>query len=187
MSASRLGQDPTHDADGDSSDSDNDNDHDHDDNGSSSTGSNAKEQEEEKITLAKNETIAVVRLRLCVFFVLLMAAIAVSVIVYYTTSTAETKESESQYEGAAEKVIQAFLDIVDSKLATVSSVGVTAIAYGIDQQRDWPFVTLSSFQQRAATVIEESGALYLDINPMVSESDRQEWEKYVVGNNSNWM
>jgi hypothetical protein len=66
----------------------------------------------------------------------------------------------------------------------MSSLGVAAI---VDYTRTWPFVTLSSFQQRAATAKEESGALYVHINHMVSESDRKKWEEFVVGEDSNWM
>jgi hypothetical protein len=182
---SALGQFPIDDVSSADSDKDDDDDY-NEDSGSSSAGSIAKDQEEERTTLARNETIAVFRLRLLVFMILLMAAVAVSLIVFFITSGAENKESESQYEGAAEKVLDAFIDIVESKLASMASIGVAAIAHGIDNKRTWPFLTLSSFQQRAATAREESGALYIHINPMVSESNRQEWEEYVVGEDS-WM
>jgi hypothetical protein len=166
-----------------SSSSDNDN-----DTGSSSAGSSADQEDEKVIQLANRETVIVFRLRLLVFLVLLLASIAVSAVVYTITHDAEEAEAKTQYEGAAERVIDAFIDIVDSKLATVSSLGVAAIAHSVDHDtQTWPFVTLSRFQQRAATVREESGALYVHINPMVSESDRQEWEEFVVGEDSNWM
>jgi hypothetical protein len=152
---------------------------------SSSTGSTVKEQEEVK--LAKRETMAVFRLRLLVFIVLLLAAIAVSVIVYYITTGAEHEESKSQYEGASDKVLEAFIDIVDSKLAAVSSLGVAAIAHGVDHIRTWPFVTLSSFQQRSATAREQSGSLFVHINPIVTDIERLEWEKFVVGEDAYWM
>jgi hypothetical protein len=154
---------------------------------STDTGYGAVEQEEEKMQLANRETVIVVRLRLLVFLVLLLASISVSAVVYYTANDAEETEAETQYDSAAERVIEAFIDIVDSKLATVSSLGVAAIAHGVDHTNAWPFVTLSRFQQRAATAREESGALYVHINPMVSESDRQEWEEFVVGEDSDWM
>jgi Na+-transporting methylmalonyl-CoA/oxaloacetate decarboxylase gamma subunit len=159
-----------------------------DDRGSSSGGSSSKEQEEEdKIELANRESTIVFRLRLLVFIVLLLAAVAVSLIVYYITSGAEEEESKSQYEAASEKVIEAFKEIVDHKLGAVSSLGVAAIAHGVDHTRNWPFVSLSSFQQRAATARAESGALYVHISPMVSESDREEWDEFVTGEDSNWM
>jgi uncharacterized membrane protein len=168
-------------------DSDN---HDDDDNEDKETGSSSAK---EKMELAKKETLAVFRLRFIVFIVLLLAAIVVVVIVFYVTAGAEDEEFQSQYEGASDKVLQAFIDIVDSKLAAVSSLGVAAIAHGIDHRnngtrtRTWPFVTLSRFQQRSAAARDQSGSLFVHINPMVYASDRQEWEEFVVGEDASWM
>ena len=48
-------------------------------------------------------------------------------------------------------------------------------------------MTLSSFEQRAATARKESGAIYLHINPLVTNATRKEWEEFVVGEDSYWM
>jgi uncharacterized membrane protein len=159
--------------------------YDDDDNetGSSSAGSIAYE----KMELAKKETLAVFRLRFLMFIVLLMSAMMLIVIIYYITAGGEDEEYKSQYEVASKKVLKAFIDIVDSKLAAVTSLGVAATAHGVDHTRTWPFVTLSSFQQRSATARDQSGSLYVHINPMVNESDRQEWEDFVVGEDASWM
>jgi hypothetical protein len=137
--------------------------------------------------LGQQETNNVLRLRLIVFLVLLLAAVAVSVIVYFITTGAEREEADSQFAGAAEKVLEAFLDIVNSKLGAVSSVGVAAIAHGVDHTRTWPFVTLSSFQQRSATARSLSDALYVHINPIVEEEDRAAWEEFVISEDASWM
>lgn len=137
--------------------------------------------------LARQETAAVFRLRFGVFLVLFLAAIAVSVIVYYITSSAAREESKTQFEGAAEKIIESFLEIVDSKLAAVSSLGVASIAHGVDHIRTWPFVTLSSFQQRSATARSQSDALYVHMNPLVREEDRVAWEVFSQSEDANWM
>jgi len=143
-----------------------------------------KQNDEE---LGRRETTNVLRLRLLVFLVLLMAAVAVSVIVYFITTGAEREEAESQFAGAAEKVLEAFLDIADAKLGAVSSLGVASIAHGVDHTRTWPNVTLSSFQQRSATARSQSDALYVHINPLVKEVDRAAWEDYVVSEDASWM
>ena len=140
-----------------------------------------------KEELARQETAAVLGLRLLVFLVLFLAAVAVSIIVFYVTSGAEVDESKTQYDGAAQKVLQAFSDIVNSKLGAVSSLGVASIAHGVDHYRTWPFVTLSSFQQRSATARSQSGSLYVHMNPYVTDEDRKEWEAFVVSNDSSWM
>ncbi len=53
---------------------------------------------------------------------------------------------------------------------------------GIDHTKDWPFVTLSSFQEQSATVKQTSGALFVGMNPIVLQKDRAKWENYSVYN-----
>jgi len=85
------------------------------------------EEEEERVNLADKETTAVFRLRLLVLLALLLAAVAVSVIVYFITSNAEMDEYKNQYAGAEKKVLESFLDIMDSKVGAVSAMGVAII------------------------------------------------------------
>jgi hypothetical protein len=144
--------------------------------GSKATEMSAEEKEE----LAQKETRHVFMLRVLVVMVLLLAAVAVSLVVYFITRNAEIDEFETQYTALAETVLRAFEDIVTEKLGAISSVGVAAIAHGVDHRRDWPFVTLSFFQERSATARSLSGALSISINPMVNDAQRSEWEKFVV-------
>jgi hypothetical protein len=146
------------------------------------TGSRATEasSEAEKDQLAQKESRNVLLLRVLVIIVLLFAAVAVSVVVYFITRLAEIDEYETQYKALADTVLRAFEDIVTQKMGAISSVGVAAIAHGVDLDREWPFVTLSSFQERSATARSLSGALFVSINPLVKETERAEWEKFVV-------
>jgi uncharacterized membrane protein len=88
-------------------------------------------QEGEKLNLAKEETTAVFRLRLLVFLVLLLAAVTVSVIIFQVTTSGESNAYHSQYDAASKKVLESFIDIVDTKLAAVSAMGVAIIAHGV--------------------------------------------------------
>lgn len=63
-------------------------------------------------------------------------------------------------------------------MEAVGSLVVAIVDNGINGTKEWPFVTLSSFQLRASTVKDLSGALYIGINPVVSAANRLEWEKY---------
>jgi hypothetical protein len=136
--------------------------------------------ESDREQLAQKETRIVFGLRLLVILVLLLAAIAVSVVVYYITRNAEVDEFETQYKALADTVLRAFEDIVTQKLGALSSLSVAVIAHGADLNQTWPFVTLSAFQPRSATARSLSGAVYLSINPIVSDAQRAEWEEYVV-------
>jgi len=118
---------------------------------------------------------------------LVAAAAAVSIVVFMIMHNAEKEQFESQYAGAAEKLLDAFKDIADQKLGAISSVGVATIAHGVDHFRDWPLVTLSSFQQRSSTARSLSKALFVSLNPLVPEVSRSEWEEYVVSEDAYWI
>lgn len=61
---------------------------------------------------------------------------------------------------------------------------VAMIAHGMDHkkswhhQQGWPFVTLTSFQERAHTVKDLSGVLYIGFYPIVEHDKRLAWENY---------
>jgi hypothetical protein len=140
----------------------------------------------EKDQLAQKETRDVFLLRVLVVIVLLLAAVAVSIVVFFITRNAEVDEFETQYTALADTVLRAFEDIVTQKMGAISSVGVAAIAHGVDHSQSWPFLTLSSFQERSATARSLSGAVFVSLNPVVSDPQRAEWEKFLV-ENSGWI
>ena len=140
-----------------------------------------------KERLGQDETNAVFRLRLLVFLVMLLAAIAVSVTIYIITSGAEQDEFEAQFDGAAGQVLETFDNVVQQKISAISSLAVAIIAHGVDHNRDWPFVTLSSFQQRSSTARKLADALFVTISPIVSDKNRKEWEDFVTTDDSYWM
>ena len=146
-----------------------------------------EEEDEGKEQFAKKENKAVLRLRLLVFDFLIVATIAISLIVYFTTTGAERNEYENQYESASQSVIQAFHDIASDNLAAAAGMGLDIAVHGEESSTGWPYVTLSRFQERTATPMSQSGALYLQVNPMVSLDNRQEWEQYTTGEDAQWM
>ena len=141
----------------------------------------------DKERLGQAETNAVFRLRLLVLLVMLLAAIVVSVTIYLMTSEAEQDDFESQFDGAASQILEAFNNVVQQKISAISSLAVAIIAHGVDHSRDWPFVTLSSFQQRSSTARKLADALFVTISPIVSHEKRKEWEDFVVTDDSSWM
>jgi hypothetical protein len=153
--------------------------------------SSGKSDENNKDTirtnLSKHGTPAVFRLRLLVLLVMTFTATAVSVVIYRTISEDEDHEYMIQYEKSAEKVLEAFEGIFE-KIITINSIGVATTAIGLDQKDiKWPFHTISSFQQRAATARLVSGALFVSINPIVTDFDRLKWEEHVANTSGDWM
>jgi len=77
------------------------------------------------------------------------------------------------------------MDIATLSMGAAGSLVVATVAHGIDHVRKWPFVALSSFQERSATVEKLSGMLRVEINPVVTDADREAWENYTVNHFDN--
>jgi len=149
-------------------------------------GSSKLKDDDLKLQLAKKETEAVFKLRVVVFVVLFLASVTVSLVVYRITVQGRNSVYEAQYKAAAKKITQAFMDVADSKLGALASLGVAVIAHGVDHARHWPFVTLSSFQQRASIARSQSGALHIELCPLVEGKKRTDWEMFAK-DNQQWM
>lgn len=148
----------------------------------------ADETETTKLALAQTETAFIQRLRILVFLVLAAAAATVSVTVFNITSDADDSQAEGHFDATAEKIIDAFHSVVYARLSSIASMGIAIIAHGMDHDGDWPFVTLSSFQHRAMSVREQSGAIYLHLNPIVRPVQRSEWETFVAqSSDAQWV
>lgn len=56
--------------------------------------------------------------------------VAVSVIVFFIMANQESDEYTDEFSAASKKVIEAFLDIAETKIGAVSSLGVALVAHG---------------------------------------------------------
>lgn len=162
---------------------------DYDDGGSSSiTNDNSelaiKDKEEQ---LARTESKAVFHLRVTVILVLLVASAAVSGLVYRITQQGQYQEYINRYTGASSKILDTFNAIVSEKMGAIGALAVATIAHGVDHSRDWPFVTLSSFQERCANARAQSGALFVELCPLVRDEDFWGWLDYSTQDEDNWI
>ena len=64
-------------------------------------------------------------------------------------------------------------------MGSISGLGVANSAHSVDHKSDWPFVTLSNFQQRAGNARHLSGALQVSISPLVTQDNLAQWEDFV--------
>jgi hypothetical protein len=115
-----------------------------------------------------------------VLLILTLVAVGVSVLVYFITKKTYNEEMYSEYDAASSRLLDAFDAIRTDRIATLASLAIAAIAHGVDHSRDWPFVSLSSYQQRAFVAKLNSGALQVSIVPFVPEDNRSAWEEYIV-------
>ena len=153
----------------------------------SSTNATSTNSDSIKKDLAKKGSAHVFRLRVLVILILICAAAGVSVLVYSISNQAEEQDFNTQFSGAAKQLYEEFEAIGRNRISQLGSLAVASIAHGVDHSRSWPFVTLSSFQQRAYTTKVNSGLLEVSLNPLVSEEDREEWEEYVVSEDAYWI
>ena len=148
----------------------------------------ASKSKQKKDDLAKHETAQINLLRMIVIQLLMIAALGLCVAVQMVAGSAENDQYQQQFDAAAMLVLDTFHAIMTSKMGIVSSLAVTLLAHGRENSSHWPFVTLGNFEQRASTTRKHSGAIYLHINPFVTDEDRYQWEHdYVVGQDAAWM
>ena len=159
--------------------------------GESISGTSASRNTDDEINsikdqLTKKETRDVFRLRVLVITVLLLAGTGVSVVVCMITKKAMDDEFRLQYNGASEKVLASF-DGILTQMGAISGLGIAYTAQSINYNNQWPFVTLSHFQERAVNARKLSQTLYVSLNPVVTREDRKAWEEYVLGPDNYWM
>lgn len=160
----------------------------HSGSGTNATGDSSEDDNFQSIkdALTKSETRQVFRLRVIVIFILIAAGASISMTVYLITSNAEREEFDNEYYGVADKIIEAFQDVM-VEISAVSGLAVAASAESNETSLEWPFLTLSNFQERARNAKTLSGAIYVSINPVVTSDNLDEWENYVRGPANQWM
>jgi hypothetical protein len=89
-----------------------------------------KDRNKQSDQLAVKETNAVLKLRFAVIFVLIACATSVAVTIYHLTQNSESKAFQIQYEGASEKVLKAFEDILLVHVGALSSLTVAITTQG---------------------------------------------------------
>jgi hypothetical protein len=119
----------------------------------------------------------------------LMSGIGITLAIYFIAKRAEQESFYSQFDGASNKIIESFENIV-TKIGSINAIGIALTSQGYSDhsvKSNWPFVTLPSFQQRAASARILSNALFITSVPIVNENNRDAWEEYSVGENKYWM
>jgi type II secretory pathway pseudopilin PulG len=140
-----------------------------------------------KRQLAEKESNSILLLRILVIVILVIAAAGVSILVYSISKKAEVDQFQTQFHGASEQIHEAFEAIGKNRISALGSLAVAAIAHGVDHHRHWPFVALSSYQERAFTARSDSGVLQVSINHFVTEDKRDEWEEFAVSEDAQWI
>jgi hypothetical protein len=139
-----------------------------------------------KDALTKKETSQVLKLRVIVIMILIAASASISGAVYYITRSGQVEEFEVEFASVADKIIDVMQEIV-VEISAVAGLAVIATADAQERGDEWPFVTISAFQEKANNARDLSGAIYLSLNPIVQPDQFLEWEKYVLSDVNSWM
>lgn len=136
----------------------------------------------------KSKAQAIAGLRVTVLLVLLASAGILCYLVYKIASNSSNDEFETRFQGAANLMINAVLDMTKSKFAALSGLGVALTSQGLVQTRSWPFVTLANFQERAKSAMGIAHAEFITLAPFVEEGDRNQWEAFTQNETENsWV
>jgi hypothetical protein len=136
--------------------------------------------EEGESAIAQQESTDVFRIKLVVFLVLLVSAIVVAQTLWLYINQSEERQFHKSFTDDAEKIFAAVganLAQTHDLLTTVATQ-VTALAAATNQS--WPYVTVPSFAQMASQILPLSHAVRLAVLPVVSQSQRYEWERYTA-------
>ena len=167
----------------------------------SENGDNGGLPEEEMV--APKENRAVWYLRILVFFVLFLVASVVCVSVYLVSEQAETQDFEDDFEDIGTKLVSSFESTLKQRFGILEEFAQDVTSYVHDSQSltaggssnnnmdmnstdtttvRWPFVALPNYEQRAMSSVRLADLFSLVMMPIVSESDRADWDDFVVAN-----
>lgn len=124
--------------------------------------------------LSAQQSRNVFRLRVLVMSVLILACTVLATLMYQINRQAEVDTFESQFNGAAAKLIDTFEGLTD-RMGAVVGLGM---AYASSEQ-NWPFVDLKDFEELAAHARLLAGVNSIGIHPVVDEHDFDAWNHFV--------
>jgi hypothetical protein len=74
------------------------------------------------------------------------------------------------------------------KIASISAIGIATSAHTVDHGSSWPYVSIQNFAEQAGNARASSGVLHVSINPIVEDSELNDWEKWIqLPENNAWM
>jgi hypothetical protein len=133
--------------------------------------------------LSAQQSRNVLRLRILVLSVLILACSVLAALMYQISRQAEVATFESQYNGAAAKVVDTFQEVTNH-MGAVAGLGM---AYASSEQH-WPFAELKDFQELAAHATRLAGVKSIGIHPIVDEHDFDAWNQFVAQpEHKRWM
>lgn len=137
--------------------------------------------------LTQKEIKEVRRYRCMVLGILVATSVIVCIVVFMRASRGQESDLDNQFNDVADQVSKAFQEIVTTKLTALGSLRLAIMAEAIDKDYQWPNVTISSFEKRAASALKLSGSIFIGLYPIVETSRIKQWDQYYDSHAPSWM
>lgn len=133
----------------------------------------------------KRESRQVVGIKSLFVIVLLLSA-AGALGVHFYIKDRETNEFEAHFYDDATKVMAAVGDTLEFSLQSADAFVASIVSMAQVTNQEWPFVTVPNWAARAGKIRSLTGAMFLNIYPLVEDHQREAWENYTSYNND-WV
>jgi hypothetical protein len=149
-----------------------------------SRGSGHSSQLDARNSIAHRETGTVQRLKYVVALVLVAFTTVAALAVHWYTSHSEVTKFQQQFDSDSIKVLEAIGSSLDKTLGAFESLSVTLVSYADYSNSTWPFVTMPNFGMHVSKILPVANALLVVVLPIVSPSQRLQWEAYAPQHDS---
>lgn len=143
-------------------------------------------QEEERKNLAHRENQMVSCLRVAVYLVVLVTAILVCVGVFFYTQNNQQASFETEFAAYASKLVKSFHNSIESKIGAIQTFSTTITSQTMASDESFPNVTIPNFAMVGENMRIQSGAVYVNWMPLVTDETRAGWEEY-ASQHYNWI
>ena len=140
----------------------------------------------------KLDTQRVIRLRMLLIVSVVTSATIMSILVYRYISIGEKKNFEEKFNNDANKVLEAVGSSLERTLGVMNVIALAYVSYAAtiadltNVTSLWPLVTLPNFALHASKLLPLTDGLFIVMGPIVSPSQRTQWEAY-ASQNDQWV
>mmetsp|Transcript_15012 Transcript_15012/g.41522 ORF Transcript_15012/g.41522 Transcript_15012/m.41522 type:complete len:1279 (-) Transcript_15012:332-4168(-) len=139
-----------------------------------------KVEQDQIHTLVKVDTRAIRGIKILTAIVLVLAAILLSLGTFWLVQEQEQEDFEVQFHWDAQQIVQHFVAALYQKLLAIDKLAIAMTSHALQQQQQFPNVTLPHFEVFGSAVRVAAHAMIIHWMPMVYDQDRAGWEAYAL-------
>eukprot|EP00934_Nitzschia_sp_Nitz4_P008373 Nitzschia sp. Nitz4//scaffold11_size288233//227917//230241//NITZ4_000807-RA/size288233-processed-gene-0.251-mRNA-1//-1//CDS//3329534173//8363//frame0 len=140
------------------------------------------ESSHKSFVVADDQSKKVYLIRTFMLVLLVSITSALSLVVFYVSRDSEQESFRFSFKVVASKVTDSFRETSQQRLLAIESFASQLTSYARASNSIWPNVAFPDFERRASAIADLSDALPLVLLPIVSNENRQSYEKFTVEN-----